>query len=38
VDSTARFDPQGVQVNPTLGQYTGTLQPRQMQMMLKLMF
>lgn len=38
VDSTARFDPQGVQVNPTLGQYTGTRQPRQMQMMLKLTF
>lgn len=38
VDSTARFDPAGNQVNGTLGQYTSTLAPRQMQMMLRFVF
>ncbi|MCU0246485.1 MAG: carboxypeptidase-like regulatory domain-containing protein [Bryobacter sp.] len=38
VDSTARFDPAGAQVNARLAEYTGTLNPRQMQMMLRLQF
>ena len=38
VDTTARFDPTGAQVNPTFGQYSGSRLPRQMQLALKFSF
>lgn len=37
-DTGARFDAQGKQVNPTLGQATAARNPRQMQMALRLVF
>jgi hypothetical protein len=38
VDSTARFDANGNQVNTTLGQFNGARTPRQMQMALRFTF
>jgi len=38
VDSTARFDPNGNQVNATLGQFTSARNPRQMQMVVRFTF
>ena len=37
-DTNARFDPAGNQVNPTLGQFTASRTPRQMQMALRFTF
>ena len=38
VDTTARFDPQGNQVNSRFGQVTSTRQPRVMQASLRFSF
>jgi hypothetical protein len=38
LDTNARFDPSGAQVNPTFGTVTGTNTPRVMQMSLKIVF
>ena len=38
VNSTARFDKNGVQVDPTFGQYTKAFKPRNIQLSLKLVF
>ena len=38
LNTTARFDPAGNQVNSTFGQVTGTYNPRQMQASLRFSF
>ncbi len=38
VDTTARFNPAGQQVNATFGQVTSTRPPRQMQVSLRVQF
>ena len=38
LDTTARFDPAGQQVNARLGEFTATYRPRQMQFALRLYF
>ena len=38
LDTTARFDPAGNQVNPTLGQFTGARTPRQIQLSIRATF
>jgi hypothetical protein len=38
VDSTARFDPQGKQVNARFGEMTAARDPRQMQFALRFIF
>jgi hypothetical protein len=37
-DTTARFDATGKQVNPTLGQFTSSRTPRQIQMAVRFTF
>ena len=38
VDTTARFNPAGQQINPTFGQVNSTRPPRQMQLSLRVQF
>jgi hypothetical protein len=38
VNSTARFDKNGVQIDPTFGAYTAAFKPRNIQLSLKLVF
>jgi len=38
VNSAAQFNPAGAQTNPLFGSYTGTRQPRNVQLSLRLQF